>query len=122
MNSIKVDPAKTALWVSALRDVLEEFADRDIQDRRWFGRNPPEESSPTEVICMLFNNLYIDDALKDPNLDLTPAQRSAGMQFADMVAAFMHDHQDLNEHKVIDDPEWEKIRQVAANLLKILPS
>jgi len=40
--------------------------------------------------------------------------------FADRAYARTHkDH--LNEHEVIDDPEWEKIRVAAAELLKVLP-
>lgn len=115
--------ANTALWASAVRHVIEEIADRDSQDRRWFGRNPPKESSPTEVICMLMDSLHFDDASKDLSLDLSDSQRAACARFAEMVDTFVHQHRDhLNEHEVIDDPDWEKVRQAAANLLKILPS
>lgn len=123
METTKNNAANTALWVSAVRPIIEEISDREIQDRRWFGRNPPEESSPDEVICTLMDTMHFDDAYKDSSLDLTDPQRAACAQFSALVDAFVRQHRDhLNEHEVIDDPEWEGIRQAAAELLKILPS
>jgi hypothetical protein len=45
------------------------------------------------------------------------------MEFARMIVAFVDAHKArLHEHDVIDDPDWEKIRVAAADLLKVLPS
>lgn len=113
---------RTKRWLDSVRYVIEEFSDREIQERRWFGRNPSEESSPDELICMLLDTLHFRDAAKDQSLDLTEKQRAACADFVDMIDAYRPEKPVLREHEVIDDPEWEKIRVAAAGLLKILPS
>jgi hypothetical protein len=106
-------------WLKFFRPQIREFADRAYQERAWFNIGP-EVSSPIEMVCLL--DKFGEDA-HDPSYDLSSEQRTACARFGDMVHGYAHTHKGhLNEHEVIDDPEWEKIRIAAAELLKILPS
>lgn len=116
-------PIKMTLdrWLEIARPAIEAFANRAFQSRAWFGHGP-EVSSPTEVICQLFDFRF-DKTSQDPSFDLSNEQRAACARFGEMVDGYARSHKGhLDEHEVIDDPEWERIRQAAADLLKILPS
>ena len=109
-------------WLEIVRPVLEGFADRAFQERAWFNRGP-EVSSPTELICNLLDDFSFDETSQDPSFDLSTAQRAASLRFAKMVEAFARSPKNkLSDRQIIDDPDWEKIRAAAAELLKILPS
>jgi hypothetical protein len=104
--------------------VLEDFADRHLQEVAWFNPGPGGPvSSPTELVCNLFDDFSFDKTSQDPTFDLTDAQRAACSRFANMVHAFVRGpRKGLTDREILDNPEWEKIRQAAANLLKILPT
>lgn len=113
--------AATARWLQNVRPIIEDFADRAFQERAWFNRGP-EVSSPTELICTLLDTFQFDHASQDSSIELSNEQRSSCLEFARMVDAFVNTHKALHERDVIDDPDWEKIRVAAADLLKVLPS
>jgi hypothetical protein len=109
-------------WLEIVRPVIQDFSDRAFQERAWFNRGP-EVSSPTELICNLLDDFSFDRTSQDPSFALSAEQRTACLRFAQMVRTYSRAHQGhLNEHEVIDDPDWDKIRQAAADLLKVLPS
>ena len=111
-----------ARWLEIVRPLLQRFSDRAYQERAWFNRGP-EVSSPTELICNLLDDFSFDKTSQDTSFNLSDQQRKACAQFAEMVEAFARSYTGrLGEHEVIDDPEWEKIRRAAANLLAILSS
>ncbi len=110
-----------AQWLRSTREMLGEFADRTYQERAWFG-NGPEESSAEEMIAMLLDTALFRHAAKDPALDLTAQQRAACDNFVKMLTGYRPEWPTLHDRDVIDDPEWEKIRAAAAQLLKVLPS
>jgi hypothetical protein len=113
-------PITTARWLEIMKPELEEFAERDIQQQMWFGGHS-EISSPTELICTLLDTYSFEDAVQEPDLELSEAQRTACLKFAQMVRGYARGHQGrFNEHEVIDDPDWEKIRVAAKELIKIL--
>lgn len=108
-------------WLEIARPAIEAFADRAFQERAWFNRGP-EVSSPTEVICQLFDFRF-DKTSQDPSFELSNEQRAACTRFAEMVHVYARTHKGrLTEREVIDDPDWGKIRIAAADLLKVLPS
>lgn len=105
-------------WLEFFRPQIQDFADRAFQQRAWFNIGP-EVSSPIEMVCLL--DKFGEDA-QDPSYDLSSEQRAACAQFGKMVHGYARSHKGrLNEHEVIDDPDWERIRQAAAELLRILP-
>ncbi|MGH7033807.1 MAG: hypothetical protein ACREFL_08775 [Stellaceae bacterium] len=99
---------------------LDRIADRDYQERAWFNRSP-EVSSPTEMICGLLDDYSFEEGSQEPYLEISDAQRAACLRFAHLLKAFSRQHKGrLDEHDVIDDPEWEKIRVAARELIKVL--
>ena len=124
MNEAQEAKARMTLerWLEIVRPVIQDFSDRMFQERAWFNRGP-EVSSPTELISNLLDDFSFHKTSQTPSFNLSDEQRTACSHFAQMVRAYSHAHRGhLNEREVIDDPEWEKIRQAAAELLKVLPS
>ena len=114
----------TARWLEIVKPTLRAFADRSYQERAWFNPGPKGPvSSPTELICNLLDDFSFHRTSQDPSFELSNAQRAACLRFAEMVRAYTRAHKGRFDDKaVIDDPEWEKIRVAAGDLLKILPA
>jgi hypothetical protein len=117
-------PITTARWLEIIRRELVGIADRSFQEKAWFNPGPDGPvSSPTEMIAMLLDTYDFDHGAQEPYLDLTDAQRTACADFGRMLETFGRGRKkQLTDRQVLDDPEWGKIRQAAAELLKILPS
>lgn len=62
-------------WLRIARTAIQHFADRAYQERSWFNHGP-EVSSPTEVICQLFD-FQFDKTSQDPSFTLSNEQRAA---------------------------------------------
>ena len=113
-------PITTERWLEIVKYELDRIADRDYQQRAWFNRSA-EVSSPTEMICMLLDTYSFAEGSQEPYLEISDAQRAACVRFANLLKAFSRQHKGrLDEHEVIDDPDWEKIRLAAKELIKIL--
>ena len=122
--STKEPPISTARWLEIIRRELVDIADRSFQAKAWFNPGPDGPvSSPTEMISMLLDTYDFGNGAQEAYLDLTDAQRAACADFSKMLEAFGRGRKkQLTDRQILDDPEWEKIRQAAAELLKILPS
>ena len=122
--STKEPPITTARWLEIIRRELVDIADRNFQEKAWFNPGPDGPvSSPTEMISMLLDTYDFDHGAQELYLDLTDAQRAACADFGKMLQTFGRGRKkQLTDRQILDDPEWEKIRQAAAELLKILPS
>ena|SRR5690348_3641458 len=113
-------PMTTERWLEIIKYELDRIADREYQERAWFNRSP-EVSSPEEMICMLLDTYGFEKGSQEPYLEISDAQRAACLKFARLLKAYAQAHKGrFNEHDVIDDPEWEKIRIAAKELIKIL--
>ncbi|HEX3973087.1 MAG TPA: hypothetical protein VHX19_17295 [Stellaceae bacterium] len=120
----KEPPITTARWAEIIRRELVGIADRSFQEKAWFNPGPGGPvSSPTEMISMLLDTYDFGNGAQERYLDLTDAQRAACADFDKMLQTFGRGRKkQLIDRQILDDPEWEKIRQAAAELLRILPS
>lgn len=123
MNA-KEPPITTARWLEIMRYELVRIADRNYQEQAWFNPGPGGPvSSPTEMMSMLLDTYRFDKSAQASYLELTDAQRAACENFGKMLQAYGRGREkQLTNRQILDDPEWEEIRQAAADLLKILPS
>jgi len=114
----------TAQWLRIIKPILKDFAaDRQIQEREWFSEHP-KILSPTEMICRLEGYCF-RDTVADPSsrevADLSDTQRASCLRFADLVDAFArHAKGIFLERDVINDPEWDKLRAAAKELVRQL--
>jgi hypothetical protein len=110
-----------AEWTKLITGSVDRLADRNYQERAWFGKSN-EISSPDEMFSELFDDLDFEDYLRSEEIRLTERQRELGR----VLEARMNQYANrtppiLDPHKVIDDPEWDEIRRAAqkfGNLLK----
>ena len=65
-------------WKSAIRGALHHVADEAYQRRSWFRLSPTECSSPDDVFCRLFDDLYFSEFLASGEVNLTDQKRMAG--------------------------------------------
>lgn len=115
-------PITTERWLEIIKPVLEEFSDREEQERSWF--NPASNgpvSSATELICTLLDTYGFEAGSQAPYLKISNSQRAACARFAQMVRAYAHARKgQFDDSAVFNDPEWERIRMAAAELMKQL--
>lgn len=70
---------------------------------------------------MLLDTYGFEEGSQAPYLQISDAQRAACLRFARLLKAFSRQHKGrLDEHEVIDDPDWEKVRIAAKELIKEL--
>ena len=105
------------LWKKHVFDVVRQISDPDYQRRSWFGIGP-EQSSPTEMFCMLFDDLLFEEFTKNNPAELSPAQiRAACVLIAAMDEFDGSSTSELSPSKVFDDHRWQRVRQAAQALL-----
>ncbi|HEY3919440.1 MAG TPA: hypothetical protein VGL83_16750 [Stellaceae bacterium] len=100
------------------------IADRNFQEKAWFNPGPGGPvSSPTEMLSTMLDTYRFEKASQASYLDLSDAQRASCLRFGKMLETFARGPKaELSDKETIDDPEWDKIRKAAADLLKILPT
>jgi hypothetical protein len=113
--------------ISAWRKVVEQgvggIADEREQRRAWFGIGP-EESSPEETINQFFGDAAIREFLERKDSGLTDVQISAGWNLVSLMETLLKDlpkrGKFIDPSKLIDDPRWISIREVAAQFFAML--
>jgi hypothetical protein len=108
------------LWRKNMCGFLRTLADARCQRENWFGKGK-YVSSPEEMYNELFSDFDIEQFLTSPQVALTDDQRSAGKDLVAKLEAFDKAvGPDLIPEKVIDHPEWAKIRTAAQAFHKAL--
>lgn len=97
-----------------LLEIILDISDKEYQQRVWIRGEGPEVDDFTETACSFFDN-------GDPVLNaykkcgITECQFQILKKFRDQFRAFYQKH--AYESKFIDTPEWEKIMQMAKEVL-----
>jgi hypothetical protein len=105
-------------WTSKIVDVARDIASRDFQERSWFGIGP-EVSSPNELYNTLFDDCTLDLFLETYGASLTAQQRIACANLKSQLEQYdEHRHRLDDPRQVLNDPEWQEVRQVAVRFVE----
>ncbi len=104
-------------WIAQILDVVGDIASREYQERAWLGIGP-EVSSPTEVYNQLFDDNTFDLFFEKYGATFTPFQLKAWKDLESKMEEYGQDDEKLDDpHQVINDPEWQQVRESAACFL-----
>jgi hypothetical protein len=110
----------TAEWLELVRPLLEKIADSDYQQLLW---PKGKGASADDLIGDLMDGHGFDETVRSPVLKLSDQERTAAVQFAETMDAFVDKvHGRFDDVAMLSNPDWHTVRQAAADLLKILPS
>lgn len=102
-------------------DAARRAADRTYQERVWFGHDPQRRDSPDDLICRFMDDLVFEKFLLNPQL--SPRDReAAGLLYKAVEEYADSTTQVLTPADVIGDPQFERVRIAARELLKIADS
>ena len=115
------------VWYEVVTDSVIEIADKQRQIDLWLNGKDNRFSSPTEAYATLFSEADLEGFLVDKNIGLSTTQRSKGLQLEQALDAYFSKYSTTPSSSeevgvMIDDPEWEKVRQVAREFLGTLNS
>lgn len=106
--------------LKAVLEVVSEFADREFQVRVWLKGAGPEVSSFDEAVCRFFDDydaVGLISALETTH-DIRRDQVEALKKFSDELRIFAASVPDYSgADKILRDPQWESLRQLAENVL-----
>jgi len=104
-------------WRNQLIDTARRAADREYQQRVWFGLGP-ERDSPNELLCTFLDDPVFEDFLDHPMLP--KAERAAVERLYRSVEAYAScTPAHLEASTVMDDPRFEKVRIAAREFLRV---
>ncbi len=105
------------IWRGNVIDAAHRAADREYQERVWFGCGP-EVDSPDELLSTFLDDLVFTEFLRHPML--SEPERGAASRLYQAVEEYSdHSAKRLDPSAVIDDPKFENIRTAAQEFLKI---
>ncbi len=106
--------------LKAVLGVVSEFANRAFQERVWLTGAGPEVSSFEEAICRFFDDYDAVGLISslETTHELRTDQVEALKKFSDELNSFAANVPDgSGADKILRDPQWESLRQLAENVL-----
>ena len=108
------------IWRKNVINAARRAADREYQERVWFGCGP-ERDSLDDLVCTFLDDLVFADSLRHPML--SQSERMAAARLYDAVEAYSDcSPKHLDPSAVIDDPRFENVRIAAKDFLRIAVS
>lgn len=105
------------IWRRNVISAARRAADREYQERVWFGCGP-ERDSPDDLICTFMDDLVFENFLSHPML--SRPERVAATRLYEAVEAYADSTPEhLVPSTVIDDPRFEDVRTAAREYLRI---
>jgi len=105
------------IWRRNVIGAARRAADREYQERVWFGRGT-ERDSPDDLICTFMDDLVFANFLRHPML--RQPERIAATRLYEAVQAYADSTpKHLVPSTVIDDPRFEDVRIAAREFLRI---
>jgi hypothetical protein len=103
-------------WFKNIQTVLKEFADAEFQERVWVRGEGEEVSDWTEAMCKLFDDYQFDDFLDEswPKLGLSDRLHAA---LDNLRSQLNHYEEKETSAAIAKDPKWQKIRDLAQDIL-----
>ena len=109
------------LWRQNVLDAARRAADRTYQEHVWFGHDSQRRDSPDDLICTFMDDLVFEKFLLNPQL--SQREREAADRLYKAVEEYANSTpQVLTPADVIGDPQFERVRIAARELLKIAES
>jgi hypothetical protein len=109
-----------SLWIRNIFDPISEIADSQYQYRAWILNEVHDYCSFEDTICKLYDDARFDSFVTKGVIDMEfpPELISKLKKFEDMLDQYVDDNSTWDEEaKVINDPEWHKVSQVAKELV-----
>ena len=107
-------------WRTNVISAARRAANREYQQRVWFGHGP-ERDSPDDLFCTFLGDLVFDDFLRHPML--SSPERTAAMRLYQVIEEYAkRTPKHLEPSDVIDDPRFEDVRNAAKDFLRIAES
>jgi hypothetical protein len=103
-------------WRANILETVQQISDKKYQEATWLGKSE-KISSPEELYCTLFDDFLFDYFLSDRDNNLSEGQLSLGAQLKDKINSFSRIDSYQNPMEILNDPQWEEIRQTAARFL-----
>lgn len=108
------------VWRHLVEDAIRSIADESMQRKAWFGFGP-EVSSPSEVINGFYSDAAIENFLDRDDNGLNQQQLAAGQRLYQLMEKFMEQIPKYPKpESVIDNPQWNEIRNAASQFLDLL--
>jgi hypothetical protein len=109
-----------------LKEFLEFFYSKELQNEIWFLRDEKTREDPSEFYCMFFDDFGVEDFVYAKDNYLTKKENDALKSFIDVLSNYADKYKDengflnFNSKQVYNDPEWKKIRREAKKLYLLL--
>jgi hypothetical protein len=107
-------------WIERVKALVRELGDRDYQYRTWLGHDPCKVSSPAEMCCRLFDDLYFAETVILPELHLREEQKFAALDLLAAIDACSVADDLIPPAEVLDHPAWVRVRIKAQRLSDLL--
>ena len=93
---------------------LSDLADQEFQRRAWLASEGPEVSSFSELICQVFDDTGLSDALGADRRPIALSERSfSALRKLDWAVSKVD--QGLSTELLLEDAQMEAVRRVAAS-------
>ncbi len=114
---------ETDIWLSRIREVLEEFSSQEFQERVWLNGLGPEVSSYEEAMCKLFDDYgfarLID--IEWRQVGLSEPQMHKLREFRDKLLEFDKDIPEIPRPvDVLGRLAWADVRKYASEAAQAL--
>jgi hypothetical protein len=104
-------------WLNLIFESVRPIADRDYQEKAWFGKSHAI-SSPDEVYCQLFDDNNFGLFLETFRATLTSEQVAAWLDLQVKMDQFAKHYGDyLDPYIVFNDPRWREVQAAASAFL-----
>ncbi|TAH33001.1 hypothetical protein EYC58_02495 [Candidatus Saccharibacteria bacterium] len=101
------------IWKKNIREIVQDIASRESQERAWFGKSE-QISSPDELYNSLFDDFLFDAFLASSEVNLSSLQKELGMRLSSSLKEYSPQGQELpSPRKMVRDPSWQKVRDIA---------
>jgi hypothetical protein len=101
-------------WTTNVRSVVELISDEQAQRTAWLGPEPSIVWCPDELFAKFFDDLFFDEFLVSPEVNLTDRQRAAGRDLEAQMTAFSDSAPAHPEPgTIVGDERWRDIRKAA---------
>jgi Rod binding domain-containing protein len=105
-------------WVKAIKEELEEMADKELQERLWISGDSYEISSYVELMCRLFDDKRFPEFIaKGKSIGLTETIIDKLSKLEEALDGYKEKKTDI---EIINDPKWDVIRNMAKEVLILM--
>lgn len=110
---------KPEIWKKNILEVVSYIADKNYQEKTWFGNSKEAVSSPEELYCTLFDDFIYEDFLNSATIELSSKQRELGWMLAQQMDLYQNNNPEkIDPKEIFNDPSWDEVRKSAQKFLE----